>query len=211
MNRRRRQKKKNTSGVKPVPDSEWEKLGFERITKEEAARRQLVTAIQLYFGGGDQLSIYCLSVAAYDILSDLALQLHKTDAEIQGWALPGLVSQLASHFNMSAKTVKELIRRPQNFFKHADQDNPLSVAPFNPKTVDFYLSRSAQVYGRIFKDRVPAEIKAFSTWHTWRDPQTVIRAPLPPKIEALRQMVLSYSDEQRADCFQRIMLTMKSD
>lgn len=40
----------------------------ERITKLDAARRHLATAIMLWFTGGDTVSIYTLSHAAYEVI-----------------------------------------------------------------------------------------------------------------------------------------------
>jgi hypothetical protein len=42
-----------------------------KITKLEAARRQLVTAIRIYFADGDPISTHTLAAAAFEILDDL--------------------------------------------------------------------------------------------------------------------------------------------
>ena len=42
-----------------------------RINKIDAARRQIVTAIELLFSGGDPVAIYTLAGAGWHILKDL--------------------------------------------------------------------------------------------------------------------------------------------
>jgi sRNA-binding regulator protein Hfq len=41
------------------------------INKLEAARRQLITAIRMYFANGDEISTHTLTAAAFEILDDL--------------------------------------------------------------------------------------------------------------------------------------------
>lgn len=38
------------------------------VTKFDAARRQLVTAIRLFFEGGDSISVYTLAHASWEVL-----------------------------------------------------------------------------------------------------------------------------------------------
>ena len=42
-----------------------------KVSKLDAARRQLETAIKLYFVFGDPISIHTLSAAAYNVIRDL--------------------------------------------------------------------------------------------------------------------------------------------
>lgn len=42
-----------------------------RLEKLEAARRQLETAIKLYFADGDEVSIHTLGAAAYALIQDI--------------------------------------------------------------------------------------------------------------------------------------------
>src|SRR5579872_5153508 len=43
-----------------------------RVTKLEAAKRQLTAAIRLFFDGGDEIAVHTLAVASYDILHTLS-------------------------------------------------------------------------------------------------------------------------------------------
>lgn len=45
-----------------------------KVSKLDAAKRQLGTAIRLYFSDGDPVSIHTLTAAAYNILRDVTKQ-----------------------------------------------------------------------------------------------------------------------------------------
>jgi hypothetical protein len=45
-----------------------------KVSKLDAAKRQLETAIRLYFSDGDPVSIHTLTAAAYNILRDVTKQ-----------------------------------------------------------------------------------------------------------------------------------------
>ncbi len=83
-----------------------------KISKHEAAQRQLDTAIDLFFEGGDVLSAHTLTFAAFKVLlnlyphhgsDDFGEQVDKLIAEGVGW----------QRFSETA-----------NFLKHADRDQP---------------------------------------------------------------------------------------
>jgi hypothetical protein len=79
------------------------------ITKIEAARRQLETAISLYFDNGDSLAIHSLAYASFKLLLDICPSFDK--------------SNVAQEIN---KTVASLgwknFNATPNFLKHADRD-----------------------------------------------------------------------------------------
>ncbi len=50
-------------------------MGFLEISKLDAAKRQLDTAIRLYFCDGDPVSIHTLAAASYNILRDVTEQI----------------------------------------------------------------------------------------------------------------------------------------
>ena len=83
------------------------------VTKFEAARRQLNTAIRLMFGGVDPIAVHTLLGAASVLLSDLA-ELHDPTDRWEAWA------QRAN--NISEKAYFHVARAAQNFLKHADRD-----------------------------------------------------------------------------------------
>jgi hypothetical protein len=84
-----------------------------KISKLDAARRQIDTAVRLYFERGDPVSI-TLAAAAFEILKDLEKQAPKTGTFYD------LLAQYVQpeYRKVVAKTLKEA----QNFFKHTDRD-----------------------------------------------------------------------------------------
>jgi hypothetical protein len=99
------------------------------VTKLDAAKRQIDTAIDLWFRNGDPVSIHTLTAAARRILLDLAEhrkgRLGLFDAEL--YIVPG-----------KEKEYKKAIRAPETFFKHAEKD-PDATFKFNPDGTDYYL------------------------------------------------------------------------
>jgi hypothetical protein len=95
---------------------------FRTVEKIEAAQRQASQAIRLFFGRGDEISIHTLAAASYQILSDLCghagIKRELEDSEI--------LEEMGAK-----KEVLAAIRKPQNFFKHADKD-PEGTVRFSP-------------------------------------------------------------------------------
>src|SRR5262249_22644432 len=82
------------------------------ITKLEAACRQLDTAINLFFSGGDPVSIHSLAASAFNVFADVSEQ-----KSGQSWRM-----NLCEANHLSMKELKDVIHREWNFFKHADRD-----------------------------------------------------------------------------------------
>ena len=94
------------------------------VTKLDAARSQLNTAIQLWFGGADPISIHTLNAAAHEIIHSL----------FKKRGLSGLFfdSPFFTSKNIRNKMAGHL-KKYANFFKHADHDSNDSIE-FNPET-----------------------------------------------------------------------------
>jgi len=83
-----------------------------RITKKEAADRQLRQAIRLFFGAGDMLAVHTLAGSSFQLLADLG----KRD---------GVVSRLRHSDRIRPENMTEWVNAlnaTQNFLKHADRD-----------------------------------------------------------------------------------------
>ena len=95
-----------------------------KISKIDAVRRQLETAIRLYFSSGDPVAIHTLTAAAYNIMRDLSRQRD---------GAPLLVKdKLLEHVKPEAvKMLRNKLNEAENFFKHANRDHDNSL-DFNP-------------------------------------------------------------------------------
>ena len=87
-----------------------------RLTKLDAAERQLGIAIDLFFSGADLVSAWTLAAAAYNILRDLKEQAGQRDMMFK--------HQLYDQMKISINPI-------ENFLKHADKD-PNAVLIFQP-------------------------------------------------------------------------------
>ena len=84
-----------------------------QLSKLDAARRQLHAAIILLFDSGDPVAVHTLVGAASVIISDLVAQQHPD----KSW---DKMAQEAN--NISPSRYFQVMRKPQNFLKHARDD-----------------------------------------------------------------------------------------
>jgi len=92
-----------------------------KINKLDAARRQLGTAIELWFNGADPVSVHTLASAAHEVVHSL---LRARGLEGLLFDHPRVREQYRSAWNRRMK-------EHYNFFKHADKD-PLGELDLNP-------------------------------------------------------------------------------
>src|SRR6266852_3470274 len=125
------------------------------LNKLEVARRQLETAIQMYFNGGDPLSTHSLATAALEVLSGL------NNARKGSPMLSDLESSGAIRPD-KLELARRVFRGAQNFFKHADKD-PEGVLDFNPEATAFYLHDAVEKYRELSKENPPI-VRVFALW-----------------------------------------------
>ena len=125
-----------------------------KISKIDAATRQLDTAIELWFTDGDAVSIHTLACAAYQVIHDI-------NSARQGRDL------LFDSLNIKDEYRKQYINRlkkPMNFFKHADSEpHPEATVDLNPEMTVLFIIFSAlgiQLIGGKNSDR----LDAFMVW-----------------------------------------------
>jgi hypothetical protein len=103
--------------------------GSEIVSKLDAARRQLATAIELWFHEKDQVSILALSFAAYEVIHSLSKK-------------QGRVQPLIFDTKMVPRKFRQLlsqkIKKVPNFFKHADQDDPSETVELKPAMAEIF-------------------------------------------------------------------------
>lgn len=99
-----------------------------KISKLDAARRQLDAAIELWFRDGDPVAIHTLASAAYEIAQDLNLKHGNKHLTLAGWTEKFVVP---GH----EQEVIKLVKKPMLFFKHANRD-PHGILEFQPEVND---------------------------------------------------------------------------
>ena len=105
-----------------------------KLSKLDVAKRQLETAIRLYFND-DPVSIHTLTCAAHEILSDL-------NKEYNG--NPMILSDYVISDKYKTEWNKK-IREPQNFFKHADKDGGKNI-DFIPEVTQYFIFDAISKY-----------------------------------------------------------------
>jgi hypothetical protein len=137
----------------------------QRISKLAAARRQLETAIELWFLDKDPVSIHTLAAAAYQIVHDINDKRGK----------PG---ELLFDANMIKPELRPVInkalREAMNFFKHADND-PEVIIEFQPGLNLGFLMYS--MHGLELLGEPPSDYGyALSTWLALHQPELVMES-----------------------------------
>jgi hypothetical protein len=124
------------------------------ISKLDSARRQLETAIKLFFANGDFVSIHALSYAAYTITRNLCDQMNKPESFTR-WM----------HDNVSKSDHEGLtkaVNAAGNFFKHADRD-PKEILEYIPEQYEIFTIFAIKQYEAITNE-VTLPMSVFCTW-----------------------------------------------
>jgi hypothetical protein len=132
----------------------------ETVTKLDAARRQLDTAITLWFNDGDTVSTYTLSHAAYEVIHNLTSE-HRKGA---------LIFDAPMVRGEYRKEVNSRLRNPANFFKHAARgkaENP--TIEFFPKVSEIFMLFSSHALRMIQIPPSDAE-RVLSAWFMIHEP-----------------------------------------
>jgi len=115
-----------------------------KVGKLDAARRQLETAVLLYFNDKDPVSIHTLVCAAHEVIGELNKQAGGTPLMLEG----GMIK------DEYKEDFKKQVRKAKNFFKHANSD-PDETIDFNPETNEFYLLDACEGYEILTKEKNP--------------------------------------------------------
>ena len=129
-----------------------------KVSKLDAAKRQLETAVRLYFNDADPIAIHTLAGASHTILSDLNKK--------YGGA-PMIVSDFLIK-DEKKKEIRTVINKAKNHFKHADTD-PEATVDFNPEVNEFFLFDACEKYQEITSEKVPHFI-IFRIWFASEHP-----------------------------------------
>jgi hypothetical protein len=125
-----------------------------KVSKLEAAKRQLREAIILFFEERDPVSIHTLTAAARGILLDLSRKL-----TVPVTSSRTFTSRMPKEFR---KKYYEFVNKPQNYFKHADRNHAETIE-FEKKLTIYLLMEAILIYfqltGKFF-----LEADGFRVW-----------------------------------------------
>src|SRR5207248_7558961 len=114
------------------------------ITKLEAARRQIETAITLWFSESDPVSIHTLVSAAHRLVYDI-------NSKSLGLPMLGDTTNIRPG---REKEYRGILAKASNFFKHADRDAEKTLS-FSPQSTAFHLLDGCNVYQSLATERRP--------------------------------------------------------
>ncbi len=120
------------------------------LSSLEVARRELETAVSLFFKNGDPVSIHTLACASQEILEVIAKK--QGSVSMQKELLDLLLPD-------KRKFVADKLRNPQNFFKHVTG----KTIDFNPELSQYFIWDACQLYEKITGEKV----KSFQIFHWW--------------------------------------------
>ena len=145
------------------------------ITKLDAARRQLVTAIRLFFNRGDPISVFSLAANAWEVI----------DALCTRKGIAGVSHLTRSHIPPERDLKKDYVNSPyRNFFKHADHDPEALLEGFDGKVVDGLIFLAADDYMRL-AGKSPVEFQVFQLWYLAVNVEKVAAGELRKILEAV--------------------------
>jgi hypothetical protein len=162
-----------------------------KISKIDAAKRQLETAIRLWFFSGEPVSIHTLTAAAHQVLHDLARR--KGNATILR-GLPGVKPAFAKRLRKM-----KLISGYQNFFKHADTD-PLALLDFNPKATEVFILDAVVTYESLTQEVTPI-LNTFKSWIFLQEPQFMSQADREKLVRRVAELGADFSQIPKAEFF----------
>lgn len=137
-------------------------MAGEPVTKLDAARRQLETAITLWFADGDFVSIHTLAAAAHAIVHDVALK-----KGIRGTPLFDEI--MLPQLGYDTTSYKRAIRKAENFFKHA-KDDPHGIFDCSQAITECIMFSTIECYLRLVSEK-SLPISMFRARYMFQFPQ----------------------------------------
>src|SRR6266853_5029131 len=147
------------------------------ITKIDAARRQLDTAISLFFSEGDPIAVATLAYNALEIAATLARKKGERD-----WTA---FDEVAQAHAVTPKEVRGIFHAPRNFFKHADRDPDETLANWDGTDAQSLLALAVVQFGEVAERSI--EMWSLLIWYYSVHPE--LKAPEG----AVRDLVQEFS------------------
>jgi hypothetical protein len=158
------------------------------ITKIETVRRELETAIKLYFYQGDEVSVHVLTCAAHEILRQIGKASGTSSIIFDARTAP--VAE-----NLRAE-VHAVLTDDYHFFKHAGSD-PNETLHFNPAVTLYFLFDAVNAYCLLTKS-MPDNFSILKSWVMIRRPdwfKGMDRSKLDP-------IAREYGENRRTDYYE---------
>lgn len=124
------------------------------ISKLDAAKRQIDSAIVLFLNNGDPVSIHTLTAASHQLLIDLGKK-----QRISSFVKEEVCKSIRPE---KVKEYEKMVSEAENFFKHADRD-PDELLKFPIGQTSFLLWDACQMYPKLTDETTPL-ITVYNMW-----------------------------------------------
>ena len=164
------------------------------VSKTEAARRLIDTAISMLFRNDDPLAVHIVAMAGFRVLKDLAKSRgleHTLDSMIRA----GMEKEFWGGFSDAA-----------NFLKHAERDPNAVLSPFSEDTNDMLLVLACTYYESLGK-RWTLEMGVLVFWYMSLHPDSLSNSANPAMVslfEGERDIRILPRHEQLASGLMRL-------
>ena len=136
------------------------------LSKLDAAKRQLETAVNLWFEERDAVSIHTLAAAAHRVAHDVATH--------RGGGAFLLDHDRLAGWGYDPKTFKKALRQAETFFKHAEND-PHDTYTFSTSQTESILASAIECFHGLVSERSPV-LALFMGWFHFRHSDTLSEA-----------------------------------
>ncbi|MDO8734758.1 MAG: hypothetical protein Q7K21_06335 [Elusimicrobiota bacterium] len=132
-----------------------------KVGKLESAKRQLETAIILYFNDKDPISIHTLVCAAHEVIADITKKAGGNSLILEG----NMIKQEYKN------DFRKMVRKAKNFFKHGDNDSNDTIV-FNPDMNDTYLIDTCEGY-QLLTGEINPYFVIYRAWFHYKYPNVL--------------------------------------
>jgi hypothetical protein len=168
------------------------------ISKLDAAKRQLDTAITLYFHNGDPVSIHTLVSAAYNVIRDVNA--------IKGGTPMIVKDELIEHVKPEyEKVARKKLNEAENFFKHADRDHKATIDLY-PEQSEILMLDAVLQYFRLSREYPPL-FKLFQVWFLAHN-QNIFKFPVELK-QLLSTNLTWVTGSDKVEYFNKVLPMIK--
>jgi hypothetical protein len=151
-----------------------------QVTKLESARRQLETAIKLFFAGGDFVSIHALSYAAYGITRDLCDH-SNNPTFFDRW--------IGDRFDKTRRDdFFKQVSEAAGFFKHADRE-PTKILEYTLNQYELFLIIAVFQYEALTSE-LTLPMGVFKIWFMKNRPGLLVEFNEQEKSQLLKETSL---------------------
>ena len=173
-----------------------------QLHKIDAAKRQLITAIRLFFSNDDSVSVFTLAGNAWEIIDTLCQQN----------SIGSLSDETESRLP-DGVTLRCYINPIRNFLKHADRDPDGVLTGFSDESNDSVLILAVEDYIR-FRKKSPIEFQVYQIWYFAIYPEKLSERYSinhKPDFEQLFPDILKCSRKEQKTMGQEAMQNAKRD